>query len=84
MALKKKTLEEALGTDDPDVILKRLAPFKCGFLRQAAGGAPTQRAFTFRELGRYIYPEIGMYCAINGGVYDLGRTNLLLSTMTPD
>ncbi len=73
MALKEKTLEEALGTDDTDVILQRLAPYKCGFLRQAASGAPTQRTFTFQELERHIYPQIGMYCAIDGDVYDLGR-----------
>ncbi len=70
---KEKTLEEALATDDPAVILERLAPYKCGFLRQAACGAPTQRPFTLRELGRYIFPNIGMYCAIDGDVYDLGR-----------
>ena len=73
VALKEKTLEEALGTDDTDVILQRLVPYKCGFLRQAASGAPTQRTFTLRELERHIYPQIGMYCAIDGDVYDLGR-----------
>jgi hypothetical protein len=26
-----------------------------------------------RELGRHIYPEVGMYCAIDGDVYDIGR-----------
>ncbi|KAK3899445.1 hypothetical protein C8A05DRAFT_18124 [Staphylotrichum tortipilum] len=34
---------------------------------------PKQRAFTMREVGRYIYPQTGMYCVIDGEVYDLGR-----------
>ncbi|KAK4233559.1 hypothetical protein C8A03DRAFT_19390 [Achaetomium macrosporum] len=33
----------------------------------------TERRFTRAELKRHIYPEIGMYCEIDGGVYDLGR-----------
>ena len=26
-----------------------------------------------RELGRHVFPQIGLYCAIDGGVYNLTR-----------
>ncbi|KAK3307400.1 uncharacterized protein B0T15DRAFT_177191 [Chaetomium strumarium] len=55
-------------------LFKRLAPYICGFVRQSAPSAPArERIFTRAELKRYIYPEIGMYCEIDGHVYDLGR-----------
>jgi hypothetical protein len=55
-------------------LVERLAPYRCGFLRQNAPPAlPRQRIFTMRELARHIYPEVGMYCAIDGDVYDIGR-----------
>lgn len=67
------------GLDVPSLV-RRLAPFKCGFLRQAPPSAPLpQRTFTLRELGRYIFPEIGMYAAIDGTVYDIGRKSPPLS-----
>jgi hypothetical protein len=62
---------------DMPVFLSRLAPYRCGYLRQEAPATPRrQRTFTLRELGRYIFPEIGMYCAIDGEVYDLGRKHI--------
>jgi hypothetical protein len=58
-------------------LLERLAPYKCGFLKQLAPPPPPrQRIFTMQELGRHIYPEVGMYCAIDGDVYDIGRKYL--------
>jgi hypothetical protein len=74
LAARKRSANKAfLGLDVSD-LLNRLEPYKCGYLRQAPGPAPSRhRTFTLRELGRYIYPQIGMYCAIGGDVYDLGR-----------
>ncbi|KAK4125723.1 hypothetical protein N657DRAFT_275459 [Parathielavia appendiculata] len=69
----KKPQAEALDAADVPNLLRRLALYKCGFLKQAAGLPPGDRPFTLRELGRYIYPEIGMYCAVGGVVLDLGR-----------
>ncbi|KAK4134465.1 cytochrome b5, partial [Trichocladium antarcticum] len=55
-------------------LLRQLGPYKCGFLRQARATAPQQqRVFTMRELGRHVFPEIGLYCAVDGVVYDLTR-----------
>lgn len=70
---KTKAQQKVLDFDMPS-LLGRLDPYKCGFLRQAAAPTPSgQRVFTMRELGRHIYPEVGMYCAIDGDVYDIGR-----------
>ncbi|KAK4044120.1 hypothetical protein C8A01DRAFT_31721 [Parachaetomium inaequale] len=74
LATKKRSPSKALEGLDVSDLLSRLAPYKCGYLRQATGAAPSRhRTFTLRELGRYIHPQIGMYCAIGGDVYDLGR-----------
>jgi hypothetical protein len=65
---------EALDALNMPDLFKRLAPYICGFVRQAAPPAPArERIFTRTELKRCIYPEIGMYCEIDGDVYDLGR-----------
>lgn len=76
IALTTKNVPQGLALDGVDVpnLLRRLGPYKCGFLRQPAPTAPLQqRTFTMTELGRHIYPEIGLYTAIDGGVYDLKR-----------
>ncbi|KAL2164868.1 hypothetical protein VTH06DRAFT_164 [Thermothelomyces fergusii] len=71
-----KSPTEALNGQDVADLLSRLSPYKCGFLRQTTPAtitSSTLRTFTLRELGKHIYPQIGMYCAIDGYVYDLGR-----------
>jgi hypothetical protein len=73
LATGKKSPAAALEGLDVANLLGRLAPHKCGYLRQAAGLPPGERPFTLRELGRHIYPEVGMYCAVDGAVLDLGR-----------
>ena len=79
LATKKRSQGKALEGLDVSDLLARLAPYKCGYIRQAPGAAPSRhRTFTLRELGRYIYPQIGMYCAIGGDVYDLGRKYMCL------
>jgi predicted heme/steroid binding protein len=73
LATGKKTAAAALDGLDVPELLGSLAPYKCGCLRQSAGLPPGERPFTLRELGRHIYPEVGMYCAVDGAVLDLGR-----------
>ncbi|KAK3294383.1 uncharacterized protein B0H64DRAFT_400579 [Chaetomium fimeti] len=74
LAFGKKTAGDALDDLDVNDLVTRLGPYKCGFLRPTTGVPPSgRREFTLRELGRHIYPQIGMYCALDGDVYDLGR-----------
>ncbi|KAK4096089.1 hypothetical protein N658DRAFT_459306 [Parathielavia hyrcaniae] len=73
VATGQKTAAEGLHAFDIPALLRRLAVYKCGYLKQAAGLEPGERTFTLRELGRYIYPEVGMYCAVNNVILDLGR-----------
>lgn len=56
-------------------LLARLGPNKCGYLKQAPVSTSSlkPRLFTQYELGRHLYPPMGMYCAIDGDLYDLGR-----------
>lgn len=72
--VSNKASGDALNVLDANNLVTRLGPYKCGFLRQMAGAPPSRRrTFTLSELGRHIYPQIGMYCAIDGDVFDLGR-----------
>ncbi len=72
--LKQRPAGEALRDLDTPNLLIRLVPYRCGYLKHAGAGVPLkERAFTMREVGRYIYPQTGMYCVIDGEVYDLGR-----------
>lgn len=78
-----KMRENVLDDVDMPDLLRRLAPFRCGYLKQSAPVPPTrQRTFTLPDLGRYIYPEIGMYCSIDGEVYDLGRRKQFILWLT--
>jgi hypothetical protein len=77
IALSSNNKPQNKAVFDMPRLLERLAPYKCGFLKQMAPPPPPrQRIFTMRELGRHIYPEVGMYCAIDGDVYDIGRKYL--------
>ncbi|KAH6856166.1 hypothetical protein B0I37DRAFT_366715 [Chaetomium sp. MPI-CAGE-AT-0009] len=74
LASGEKTAGDALAGLNVNNLVTRLGPYKCGFLRPTASApSPGRRQFTLRELGRHIYPQIGMYCALDGDVYDLGR-----------
>jgi predicted heme/steroid binding protein len=74
IASGKRVAADALEGLDTDNLLTRLGPYKCRFLRSTAGVIRFgRRTFTLREIGRHIYPQTGMYCALDGDVFDVGR-----------
>ncbi len=60
----------SLGTSDLARELDELDDYKCGIVRQPHGPA-RDHVFTEREVGWYLFPEIGMYTIIQNEVYDL-------------
>jgi predicted heme/steroid binding protein len=74
IAFGKRTGAVALDGLDTDNLVTRLGPYKCGFLRSTTSAIRSgRRTFTLRELGKHIYPQTGMYCALDGDVFDVGR-----------
>ncbi|KAK3369888.1 hypothetical protein B0H63DRAFT_527654 [Podospora didyma] len=64
--------ETDFGVDDLAELATQLAPYKCGMVRdyQSTVNAADQRVFTM-ELAYFNSPETGIYCAIDGAVWDL-------------